>query len=180
MLLDASLQFVPLGSAMSLVGGAGVNLPSGIIDLLGQGVGTAPQNIIGNVTLFGTDLGIGDDRLLLECTIGTALVTATSATLTIAIQAAVDLGTPTYQPGTWQTLVQSPAITAAQGTAGARVARLDWPPAFPEGLQPRYMRLLAIVPSATDFTAGTLSFAGWTSDRDDYAVQYAARNYTVS
>ena len=142
MLLDASLAFVPLGAPLSLVAGAGVAVYSSVLDLLGAGVGVAPPSIIGNATVFGTDFGIGEDRALLECVIGTALVTSTSATLTVQFQGAPDQGaTGSYQPGTWQTLVQSPAITAAQGVANATIARFDFPPVFPTGSLIRYMRL---------------------------------------
>lgn len=178
---DASIAFVAIGGNLSLIAGAGINIPSAVIDLLGQGVGTAPQNIIGTATLFGTDFGIGTDRPVLNVVIGTALVTGTSATLNLAMQAAVDQGAAgNYQPGTWQTLVETGPLTAAQCAANTRIARFDWPPAFPEGLQPRYMRLLAQVPAATLFTAGTIASAIVTLARDDQANRYAARNYRVS
>ena len=62
MRLDALASFLPWnGGSQTLVGGAGVDVVIGdIIDLLGVGVGVAPPNIIGNVTLFGTDFGIGE------------------------------------------------------------------------------------------------------------------------
>ena len=67
MRLDSQLSFIPLGAPVSLVQGTGVSIPStNIIDLLGQGVGTAPQNIIGNATVFGADVGIGTWRPELE------------------------------------------------------------------------------------------------------------------
>jgi hypothetical protein len=182
MLLDALLAFVPLGAPLSLVGGAGISIPSTLtLDLLGQGVGTAPTNIIGTATTFGTDFGIGDDRALLECVVGAALTTADGCTLNVAMQAAPDQGAGgSYQPGAWQTLVETGPLTAAQCPANTRVARFDWPPAFPENLQPRYMRLLFQVPSGLNFTGGTIAWAIPTLTRDDQSNRYAAKNYSVS
>lgn len=179
---DATLAFVPLGSPLSLVAGAGIGIPSAItLDLLGVGVGVAPQSIIGTVSIFGTDFGIGSERPLLNIVIGTGLVTANSATLNLALQAAADQGVAGgYQPSTWRTLVETGPLTAAQCVANTRIARFDWPPAFPENLQPRYMRLLAQVPAATNFSAGTIAFALVTPARDDQANRYAARNYAVA
>lgn len=180
---DALLAFVPLGSALSLVAGTGVSIPSPItFDALGQGVGTAPVNIIGSATVFGTDFGVGDDRPLLNVVIGTALATATSATLNVAFQGAVDPGAGgNYTPTTWQTLVETGPLTAAQCTANTRVARFDWPPAFPETMAaaPRFFRLLFQIPASTNFTAGTCAFALVTTARDDQANRNAARNFAV-
>ena len=183
---DSLVTFIPVNGALSLVGGAGVAIPSDVIDLLGLGVGVpATQgNIIGSVynSQFGIDFGIGGDRVLLDVVIGTGLVTGNAATLNLAMQGAPDTGlTGNYQPGTWQTYVETGPITAAQGVAGTRIARFDWPPSFPENQPPpRYMRLLAQVPAATDFSAGTIAFALGTWARDDMAQRYAARGYNVS
>ena len=183
---DALVTFVFPGGPLSLVAGAGVSIPSAVIDLLGLGVGVpATQgNIIGSVynNQFGVDFGIGDDRLLLDVVIGTALATADSCTLNLAMQGAPDTGlTGGYLPGTWQTLVETGPLTAAQCPAGARIARFDWPPSFPEtSPPPRFVRLLAQVPSGELFTAGTIAFALATSARDDMAQRYAARGYSVS
>lgn len=178
---DAQLAFVPIGGNFSLVGGAGISIPlPGIIDLLGQGAGTPPANIIGNVTLFGTDVGIGGKRPELNVVIGTAFTTGTSATLNLALQGAPDLGTPTFQPGTWQTLEETGALTAAQLTANQVIMRLPFPPAFPANLRPRYLRLYAQIPAAADFTAGTIASALVTLVRDDQGNKYAANNYVVS
>jgi hypothetical protein len=182
MRVDAQWTFVSQAAPLSMVGGAGINIPSLVIDLLGQGVGTAPASIIGNATLFGTDLGLATGVLTpkLQCVTGTAFVTATGATLDLAIQLAPDLGTPTYQPGAWQTVQSTGALTAAQLTAGIVFARMDFPPVFPKILRPRYIRLLGIIPAGTDFTAGTIAFAGVVPTRDDQANAQASRNYSVS
>jgi hypothetical protein len=180
MLTDALYAFVPINSNLSIVAAAGVAVPSNVVDLLGVGVGQAPQNIIGNATVFGADMGIGDNRALVEAIVGTAFVTANSATLTVALQGAVDTGAAGgYQPGTWQTLVQTPAMAAAQLTAGKIIAKLDFPPAFPDGTLPRFLRLLFQTPTGEYFTAGTIASAIVTMARDDYTEKYAAKNYTV-
>lgn len=182
MRLDSSISFVPLGSPLSLVAAAGVDIAStNIVDILGAGVGVAPPSIIGTASVFGSDMGIGDNRPLLDVVIGTALATGTSATLNVALQGAIDSGSAGgYLPGTWQTFVETGEITAAQGVANARIARFDWPPAFPETLRPRFYRLLFQVPAATLFTAGTIAFALVTMARDDQANKYASKNFAVA
>ena len=183
---DALVTFIFPGGPLSLVAGAGVNIPSAVIDLLGLGVGvpSTQGNIIGSFynNQFGVDFGIGDDRLLLDVVIGTGLVTADSCTLNLAMQGAPDTGlTGGYLPGTWQTLVETGPLTAAQCPANTRIARFDWPPSFPEtSPPPRFVRLLAQVPSGELFTAGTIAFALATSARDDFAQRYAAKNYSVA
>jgi hypothetical protein len=184
MITDALVSFIPLGSALSLVGAAGATFRSGIIDLLGQGVGTAPANIIGTGrTVFGTDLGVGGNRPELNITIGTALAAAAGTTLKVALQAAIDNGS--YQPGTWTDVDSEDNISLANGTAGAVIFRSPWIPTFPPGLMPRFLSLLfspqlaGATPSG-DFTAGTISSALVTMVRDDYAAKYANKNFTVA
>ncbi len=180
MMLDSQLILVPTASplTMSLATAGAVATP--VIDLLGQGVGTAPFNIIGNVTLFGTDFGIGKQQLELIATVGTAFTTGNSATLTMQFQLAADLGTPTYQPDTWHTIIEQPGITAAQLAANAVFGRFDWPPVFPVTLRPRYMRINFVAAASTAFTAGTIGFCGVVLCRDDQANKQAANNYVVA
>ncbi len=182
MILDSLLSFVPVGSALSLVAGAGVDIPStNVIDLLGSGVGTEPHNIIGNAATFGADAGIGAVKPQVEVIIGTGLVTGGGATLNVAFQAAADQGAAgAYQPGTWQTLVETGEMTAAQLVASAICARFDFPPVFPLTLRPRYLRLLFQVPAGLTFTAGTISAALVTMVRDDLAQRQATKNFTVA
>ncbi len=180
MILDALLSFVPIGG-LSLVGGAGVSIPStNVIDILGSGVGTPPANIIGlpYTGLFGEDSGIGNVRPFIQVNIGTAFTTGTAATLNVAFQGAPDTAT-TYQPGTWVTYSETGPVAAATLTAGQWL-RLDWSPTQIISLRPRYLRLLFQVPAATDFTAGTISSAIVTMTRDDYAIKYAPKNYLVA
>lgn len=183
MMTDALLNFVPINGNFSLVGGAGVNLPlPGIIDLLGNGVGVAPTSIWGTTAVFGAPdaLGVGGMRPELNITIGTGLVTANGATLNIALQGAIDTGLAgAYQPGPWNTFVESGPMTAALCPAGTVVFRCPWLPPFPANLRPRYLRLLAQVPAAENFSAGTIASALVTTVRDDQFNKYAARNFSV-
>ena len=183
MILDGQLSFVPLGSVLSLVGAAGVSIPStNVIDLLGAGVGVAPPNIIGNVSLFGADVGVGGHlRPEIMCAIGTACATSNSATLNAALQAAPDTGAAGgYIPTTWTTIAETGAIAAANLTAGQIIARFPFLPAFPAGLRPRFLRLYFQIPTSTSFTAGTIGAAVVTLVRDDLAQKFAAKNYTVA
>lgn len=185
MITDALLNFVPINGNLSLVAGAGVDVPStNIIDLLGLGVGVAPSDRIwGNTTVFGQAdaMGVGGMRPELIVNVGTAFVTANSATLNAALQAAVDTGAGGgYLPGTWQTIAETGELTAAQLVAAATIMRMPWLPPFPENLRPRYLRLLFQVPAATNFTAGTIANALVTPCRDDQFQKYAAKNFTVA
>lgn len=184
MLNDALLTLVPFvsgGTGLSLVAGAGVPIPSpGIIDLIGDGPGTPPTNTFGNSALFGSDVGIGGKRPQLDVVIGTGLVTGNGATLNCALQIAPDTGAGGgYLPGTWQTIVETGPLTAAQCVAGTVIARFDFMPAFPANLRPRFMRLLFETPAGEDFSAGSIAYANITMVRDDQANKFAPRNYTV-
>jgi hypothetical protein len=184
---DSLVMPVPLSAPLSLVAAAGTNIASSIIDLLGLGVGISPAlagQIIGTTynQQFGTDFGIGTELVKMDIVIGVGLVTANGCTLNLAMQGAPDTGlTGNWLPGTWQTLVETGPLTAAQCVANTRIARWDWPPSFPETMPPpRYIRLLAQVPAAENFTVGTIAFALGTNGRDDFAQKYAARGYSVS
>lgn len=189
MITDRLLSFVPLGAALSLVGGAGIDIPSSqIVDLLGPGAGVPPTAIIGNVALFGAPdaMGVGGLRPELNVSIGTALVSAAGARLNVALQAAPDTAV-TFQPGAWQTIGESGPITVAQGAANTVVARLPWLPPFPANLRPRFLRLLfqplptiAAPGTPVAFSAGTIASALVVALRDDQFMKYAAKNYSVA
>ena len=173
MRLDAQLAFIPIGGNVPILGAP---VASNIIDLLGQGVGQAPGNIIGNRTLFGEDAGIGAFRPEIAAALGAAFVGGTS--LNMALQAAPDTGIGGgYQPGAWTTLGETGAVVTASLVAGAKLGRLPFLPAVPENLNPRYLRLL-FTPIGT-FTAGTIAYAIPTFVRDDQANKFAAKNYTA-
>lgn len=175
--LDGLLAFVPFGAPLSLANlAAGASVASGVIDLSGAGVGVAPPNFFGTRSVFGADNGIGRQKPQVLCTTGAAFTTGTAATLNIAFQAAVDTGVGGgYQPGTWNTLVETGYMAAANLGAAKTIARFDWPPAFPFGVLPRYLRLLFQILTATTFTAGTIAFAMPTTARDE--VNFGAKNF---
>ena len=187
MITDALVSFVSVGSPLSLVGANGQTFASNVFDLLGQGVGTAPQNIIGTRTVFGTDQGVGGLRPELNITVGTAFVASVAGTLLkIALQAAADQGAAgNYQPSTWTDVASQDGITPANLTAGAVPARFPFLPTMPPGLEPRYLRLLFSPMTATalpsgDFSAGTILSALVTMVRDDQSNKFAAKNFAVA
>lgn len=177
MLIDRLVSFVSVDSPLSLVAGAGVAIASDVIDLIGNGVGTVPPNIIGTAAVFGTDLGIGELKAQIEVLIKTGLVTANGATLTTSFQLAADDPT-THLPVTWTTIIDQPAVAVANLGLGKRVARFDYPPVIPETLRPRYARLLFSPGAGANFTAGAI-VAPVTMQRDDWAEAQQPRNYSV-
>lgn len=175
MITDALVNFVPIGSNLPILG---VPVASVVYDALGQGVGTAPFNIIGNRTLFGTDLGIGGNRPQLQVATNVAFATAAGALLNVAFQGAPDTGVGgNFQPGAWQSLINQDGLTIAQLAAASLFFRMDWPPALPANLNARFFRLL-FTPTAA-YTAGSIGNAIVTMVRDDQANKYATRNYSV-
>ena len=182
MITDALLNFVGIGSPLSCVGVAGSNFRSSVIDELGQGVGTAPLNIIGNKSVFGADMGIDWVKPRVIVTVGTAFTTSTSATLNIQFQGSVDsgaAGTPPYSPNAWATYVETGAIAASNLTANAQF-RLDFPTAIPFSALPRFYSLNFLPLSTASFTAGTISSAIVALVTDDYKMAYAAKNFAVA
>lgn len=192
MITDALLNFVPIGGALSLVGGAGVAIRSQVIDLLGEGVGVNPtlgNDIFGNTTVFGQAdaMGVGNQRTEINVVIGTALAGAAGLTLNVKYQGAVDQGAGgNFQPGTWITFGAQTGITLAQGAANTVIARLPFLPPFPLNERPRYLSLLFSPVSAGgadpsgNFTAGTIASAVVVMSRDDFFAGQQPRNYTVA
>jgi hypothetical protein len=178
MMTDALVSFVPLNAPLSLVASAGTNIASNILDLAGPGVGYADTNIIGTATVFGTDLGVGSDRPMVNMVVGTSLTTSNSCTLNVAFQGAIDNGS--NQPGTWNTFMETGPIAVANLTAGTVFGKFDLAHAFPDLTFPRFLRLLFQVPAAENFSAGTISSAIFVMVRDDYSAANAARNYSVA
>ena len=181
MITDALVAFIPAGSPLSLIGAGSATFRSNVIDLLGQGVGTAPLNIIGvTATTFGTDMGVGGKRPEINVTIGTQPVVVAASTLKIALQAAEDQGAGGgYQPSTWVDVVSQDGLTAANLTIGAVPFRVPYLPTFPPGLLPRYLSLQFTLSSLGAFTAGAIASALVTMVRDDQANKFAAKNFRV-
>ncbi len=180
MITDALLSFVPIGAPLSLAVVVSDVPSTNIIDLAGTGAGTAPGNgnIIGNATTFGMDVGVGGIRPEINVVVGTAFVSGGGGTVNVKLQAAPDTAV-TYQPGAYTTIAETGALTVANLTAGQVIARFPFLPAFPANLNPRYLRLLFSVATAT-ITAGTIAAALVTMVRDDQANKYASANYRVA
>jgi predicted Zn-dependent protease len=194
---DALLAFVPIGGNLSLVGAAGVGIPStNTIDLLGSGVGTAPPNVvIGNTAStgfnsgnFGADVGVGRFKPQIAVFLNSAvtLTTGNSATLNIQFQGAQDPGAGSnYTPTTWQTFAETGYLTLAQLNATiaaatqSPVAQFDFPPSFPVNFAPRFLRLLFQPLATTNFTAGQVSSALVTLTQDQQRNKFAAKNFSV-
>jgi hypothetical protein len=133
-----------------------------IYDVTGAGSGNV-SNMIGGVNTSGTavsigfDIGAGDGMAIPEViwNIGASFSTSGGATFTIALQAAPDNGS--NSPGTWTTLVQTQAFTAAQLTGGT-IGQFQVPP-VPPGfgeVMPRFYRLFYTVGSST-FVGGSIT-----------------------
>jgi hypothetical protein len=172
MLIDNLISFSTTAQAVTSSNVASTN----VIDLLGAGSGNASTNIIGNVTTFSADMGIGKWKQQIYILVGTAFTTSDSCTLTINLQVAPDNGS--NSPGTYQTIAATGALTAAQLVANA-IIKMDWPPTFPVTERQRFVRL-QYVPSAT-MTAGTIGPAYITTGRPDFqSMQQASPNYVVA
>ena len=190
MLIDASFSFLPWGSSpQSMVLGAGVSAQIGtVLDLMGVGVGVAPPNVIGTTSVFGMQPGTGVIKPVIQALVGTSFATSNSATLNVQLQYAADTGASGgYQPSTWNTIVETGTISAANliaPTAGnpfaAVFAQLEFDPTFPFTVRPRFVRLYGVIPASTNFTAGTVAYAGVMLGRDEFTMKQAARNFAVS
>jgi hypothetical protein len=179
MLSDALLAFVPYGAPLSMVGTAGQR--SNILDFLGQGAGTPPQNIFGNSTVFGQAdaMGVGPERMELLINTGAAAFVGAGVTLNVQLQAAADQGVAGgYQPGAWNTLSESGPIAVANLAALTTIFRSPWLPPFPANLRPRFLSLNFVV-AGGQFTTGVIAFALPVPARDDQFNKYQPRNFNV-
>jgi len=157
MFLDALVQ-LSTAQALTSTSVASANL----YDVTGAGSGNAP-NMIGGITssgnaLIGFDIGAGDGMAIPEIFVDvtTAFVTAGSATLQIQLQAAPDNGS--NAPGSYVTISETDALTAAQLTIGASF-QFQVPPIpktiFGEAM-PRFYRLYYVIGTST-FSAGSVN-----------------------
>lgn len=178
---DGQLTFVSQNAPLSLVLGAGLAARSNILDLLGLGVGVAPQSIIGARSLFGADMGVDMEKTQLAAAVGTAFATATSCTLNVQFQAAPDTGAAGgYQPGAWTTLSETGYLPVANLTAGAVLARLDYPLAQPVTFQPRFISINFQTLTGASFTSGTIAYAWLVNGRTDLPTLFAPKNFVVA
>lgn len=178
MLIDASVSFIPPGSTLSLVAAAGAGIRSGIIDLLGLGVGVAPTNYIGDRTKFGSDPGLSWPRAQAEVLVSTALTTASGATVNIKYQGAEEDAT-THLPSTWHTIVESGDIAVTDMDAIGDIAwQFDFEPTRPLNFMPRYLSVLFQIAAGTTYTAGAV-VVPVTTGLDQLKNFYTPKNYTV-
>lgn len=175
MITDRLVSFLPPGSNLAVTNAA---VYSRVIDLLGLGAGiTADQGnrIIGQtVSKFGADMGAGVVVPELICAVGT--VFAGAGTLTVSFEGAKDDGNGS--PDTYQIFDRSPAMTIAQLTAQSFFYRRKWPVAYPDGFNPRFLRL-GFTPSST-FTTGTIAWAEVTMGPPERFNRYMGKNFTVA
>ena len=179
---DAITNFIAPGAVpQSVVGAAGIEIQLGqTLDLLGNGVGQAPTDTIGNTTVWGADPGIGREKPVIQINIGTGFTTGTSATGTFRLEYAADQGAAgAYQPSTWYVSSETMAHAVGVLVANAKI-RMDLTPAPPEVPNPRFVRLTVYPASGADFTAGTVTFAGLVTTPDDQANKNQAANYVVA
>lgn len=164
MIFDNNLIFSNAQAAAFTVSTASTN----VIDLEG---GVAMN--IGVGTRYGADLGRGDGVAIpkIACFIGTALTSTNSATLQVAFQGSTD-------STTWDTYVQSGLITAANLTAGAKIAAWDWPQVPSQFSLPRYVRLYYQVATGV-FATGSIGLAGIVLQRADNNVGSYPEAFTV-
>lgn len=178
MLIDSLVSFIPPGATLSAVAAAGVDIPSNIIDLLGLGVGVAPESIIGNRTTFGSDPGIGWPRAQAQVSVTTAFATANAATLNIAYQGAAE-DAVTHLPVAWNTIIESGEIAVTDLDAIGDIAfQFDFEPTHPLNFMPRFLRVLLQIPAATNFTTGAVTIPV-TTGLDQVKNLYTPRNFVV-
>lgn len=181
MLIDAALSF---GQNFTLVGGAGVAIPSPlVVDLAGVGQGVAPPSIWGNTAVFAAPDAMGNSQMRPELVVGvgTTFTTANGATLNVALQGAIDTGVGGgYLPGAWNTFGESGPLAVANLVANTIIFRSPWLPPWPFNLRPRFLRLLFTPPAATNFSAGTIAYATSTIIPDAQSNKFASKNYTVA
>lgn len=175
MISDALLNFLPPGSNRAVTNAA---VYSNVVDLLGVGAGITPAQanvIIGQtVSTFGADQGIGVVVPELICTVYEAF--AGAGTLTTTFEGAEDDGNGS--PGTYQVFDQSPAMTIAQLTAASFFYRRKWPIEYPDGFNPRFLRL-GFTPSSI-FTAGKIGSALVTMGPTAQFNKYQGKNFVVA
>jgi hypothetical protein len=185
MIIDTQLILVPPSAPISLVSAvAGYSARSFPIDETGQGVGTAPLNIIGTRTVFGSDMAVGWVKPRILITVGATFATSTSATLNVQFQGSIDSGsggTPPYSPNAWGTYSETGPIAVGNLTANSQF-RMDFATAIPYSLMPRFLSLnFAVGPTGSGiFTAGTIASAVVAIIPDDYKAAYAVKNYVAA
>lgn len=173
MILDQASGLL-LSSAQVLT----VTAPStNIFDTAGVGSGIAPPDRFGTATLFGQDIGGGGPLAsppTLGVRVGTAFTAAGAATLQVQLQSAVDAGTPTYAPGTWDTIDETDTLAVALLTAGQWLAQFVVPLRYPGQGLPRFYRLNYIIATGPMLTGTINAFIATGLDDLTASQQYPA------
>lgn len=175
---DALLNLVAPSAPLSLIGLASAR--SAIMDFLGLGAGVAPNNIIGNTTLFGQPdaMGIPQNRMEFNISTGSAAFVGVGVAMNVQLQYAADLGAPTYQPNTWVTVAETGAVAVGSLLADTQIFKVPLLPP-PIGLtRPRFFSLNFVMTGGL-FTTGSIAYALLTPSRDDLVNKFSAANYTV-
>lgn len=160
MFVDNSLSFNTSWQAPQAITASAASTT--VVDITGAGSGNAPAMIGGypaTNNAIGVDIGQGDGMAIpyVVMNVTTAFVTANGGVLTIALQAAPDNGS--YSPGTYTTLFQSLAFTAAQLAQGQTLMFQVPPRALsgqPGEALPRFYRLNYTVGTGV-FSAGAVN-----------------------
>lgn len=182
-LMDINLQF---SNAQAITSTA---LSTNAIDLL-AGVKTAsasayttPAAIIGNVSVYGAEFGIGSTGGVPRV-VGNAVAAFTSgggsATLTVQFQGAKDSGSGTLSGYSWVTYAQTGTIGQSALTASTRIFSFDWPHRQVAAALPRFVVLNYVVASGP-MTGGTVTTDIQMGGDDGQAtlIQYPS-NFTVA
>ena len=175
MFLDANLQF---SAAQALTTTAPSTL---VIDLLGVGTGNASQNIIGNASVFGEDIGIGSGPGIPTLLVLVTTTMTGGTSVNVQFQGAIDNGS--NAPGTYNTYGESGAVVTASLLAGTMIWRQDVPAVIPwslgvgAGPMPRFIRLNYLIVGT--YGAGAIS-AYIIRDRADYAARMYPSNFVVA
>ncbi len=177
MILDSTLQF---SSQQNISSATTITTSTTVIDLAGVGSGNALNATFGTAKVFGQDLGVGGGMadLVLAAIVGTQFASTNTATLTIALQGAIDNGS--NSPGTWVTYQQSGALSVSNLASNTMVFRCNLADAVPFGTLPRFLRMQFSNPASTNWTTGSISYAGVLTNRDDYSARYYPSGFTVA
>jgi|SRR5579864_1917089 len=185
MIMDQNLVFSGNPGASPATGQAitSTAASTNVIDLTGAGVGSAPLNRIGNASVFGEDLGIGDGVNIprVGVWITSSFVSAGGATMQVQFQGSIDSGSNTAAGYT--TYIETDALTVAQLTLTTTAPEYGkigfaWPHRAILAAMPRFIRLNYVVGTST-FSAGAVA-AAIVLARDDWAAAAYAANYIVA
>lgn len=131
--------------------------------------GAAGNNVIGNASVFGEDLGLGRGLGSPKIVVSSGSGTPGAATsLVIGVQGAVDPGASGAVSGlTWVPYIQTRAIPLASILASSRLASIAWPKREIQQALPRFISLFYTV-AGSNFTGLTVN-ADVTLGPDDAA-----------